>query len=253
MTQMHNDTALGFLSRYFENTKDNIELRAFTGKRNEGPVARLFSRDLDEIDSFLKKSARLHIYFGCATREGNDYGDKDHCRELPALYTEIDFKSFTTISEEMREPHAKSLIESFRLKPSIIIYSGGGYHLYWLLNQPILLKQDARIELVLKWIGKETSADPAVAEIARVLRLPGTLNHKYKPVREVLIVESDWGQRYQLDDFLKLIPERGAESEEDFNGIDLYSTETIPLGQHDTELTSRPLKNRAERAISRLV
>src|SRR6202035_158486 len=111
-----------FLQQFFEGTSHNIELRTVPA------VAQIFTRDEKLLDEFIKKQSKSHIYFGCCTREGSVKGDKKHCAELVAFWVDIDF-SLTS-----REDADKTLA-AFPLKPSIQIFSGGGYHLYWLLKE----------------------------------------------------------------------------------------------------------------------
>ena len=83
-----------------------------------------------------------------------------------------------------------------------MIHSGGGFHVYWLLNKPADLRV-VDVEPILRDIARALDADAVCAEKARVLRLPGTLNHKpgYPSPREVHVVKADWNLRYALADF----------------------------------------------------
>jgi hypothetical protein len=191
--------SLEFLGSFFERTTHDIELRAFTAQRT-GQPKQLFSRDLDALDNFLRENKHLEVYFGCATREGGR-GKKENCREAVALYADMDFKNYA-VPEDMKEAHARTLLLKFPLQPSIVIHSGGGFHVYWLFDKSANL-QVTDVEPILRDIARALDADPACAEKARVLRLPGTLNHKpdYPSPREVHIVEADWNLRYALADF----------------------------------------------------
>ncbi len=84
--------------------------------------------------------------------------------------------------------------------PSVVVDSGGGFHAYWLLSAPVKASRLA-IELQANWVrwlaappsapsnpSRPYLADPASKDLARVLRLPGTFNHKYDPPRPVQIV-----------------------------------------------------------------
>jgi hypothetical protein len=64
--------------------------------------------------------------------------------------------------------------------PSIVVRSGGGLHAYWLLNQPVRINQDTReiFEATLRALAKATGGDEQTCEVARVMRLPGTVNTK---------------------------------------------------------------------------
>jgi hypothetical protein len=181
-------TSTEFLKRFFAVSEYAVELRALPSK------ARCFTRKPREVQKFIQKHAHENVYFGVATREDGG-GDKSHCRELTALWADVDFKTTP-------EPHARELLTSLSLQPSIVIESGGGLHAYWLLETPIHA-HDERIEPVLRGLATNLGADGAAAEIARLMRLPGTYNHKYRAPRECRITEADWNRRYALREFEK--------------------------------------------------
>ena len=73
-------------------------------------------------------------------------------------------------------------LTDFPLEPSIIVRSGGGLHCYWLFREPIELQNESeRIKSTLRRLARAVDGDLQAAEPARILRLPGTLNHKYTP------------------------------------------------------------------------
>lgn len=78
--------------------------------------------------------------------------------------------------------------------PTHIVESGGGLHAYWAINQP--LERAAWIAAAgkLKAVARACNflADPSrTADIASVLRMPGTLNYKYSPPRRVRLLSAD--------------------------------------------------------------
>ncbi|MEO8610961.1 MAG: DNA-primase RepB domain-containing protein [Chloroflexota bacterium] len=111
---------------------------------------------------------------------------------LPAFYTDIDDPTEDTLIKLRRA----------RLPPSVIVHSGGGYHAYWLLDEPTtdlnLTKQ------VLQGLARTFGGDGLSS--AQSLRLPGTVN--CKPERSGalcrLVEASD--RHYCLSDFQPSIP-----------------------------------------------
>src|SRR5262249_31241263 len=94
---------------------------------------------------------------------------------------------------------AIALIEKFPLKPSLVVWSGHGLHPYWLFHEPV--PASLEIECYLKGITKELCGDPAAAEIAHVMRIPGTYNYKNKDkvvAAEIMEVNN---LRYMISDF----------------------------------------------------
>src|SRR5262249_44136974 len=55
-------------------------------------------------------------------------------------------------------------------------------------------------------LARTLKADMAVAEVAHILRVPGTMNHKYDPPREVRIEVFDLEGRHELEDVEALLP-----------------------------------------------
>ena len=66
------------------------------------------------------------------------------------------------------------------LHPSITVFTGGGYQGYVLLEQPLAITDENRADVkrTLQGIAKAIGSDPSVAELARIMRLPGTINTK---------------------------------------------------------------------------
>lgn len=118
------------------------------------------------------------------------------------LFAEHDAKDFND-----NKAAAFRKIESLYPPPSVVVDSGGGYHSYWLLTQPWILRTDEDREKARKlqaaWV-RLMDGDPQSKDLARVLRVPGTLNHKYQPARPVEFVWPDTGTRYAIDELAAL-------------------------------------------------
>ena len=92
---------------------------------------------------------------------------------------------------------------NFPLKPSYIVASGGGFHCYWLLNRTLPIgRSEERLaqakHIQRSWVRKIPEADQGVCCLTRILRLPGTYNHKYTPKREVFLQCNRPQLRYDL-------------------------------------------------------
>ncbi|MCV2356621.1 phage/plasmid primase, P4 family [Paucibacter sp. B2R-40] len=74
--------------------------------------------------------------------------------------------------------------------PTHRVYSGGGLHVYFALDKPVDKVTWQDIAQKLKDSAKSLGflADPSrTADIASILRVPGTVNHKYSPARQVTL------------------------------------------------------------------
>jgi hypothetical protein len=93
-----------------------------------------------------------------------------------SIWAEVDFKDHPDIPpEEIR----RRVMEEARPKPSAVVSSGHGVHVYWTLRG----REDAsrgrgqqRIEEMLTLACQHVGGDPHVAEVARLMRLPGSRN-----------------------------------------------------------------------------
>jgi hypothetical protein len=157
-----------------------------------------------------------NIYFGPALRRGRRGKAADVSR-CATLWADVDAKLWA------REPDPKgaalAAIAAFPLRPTAVVDSGGGYQPYWALDRPFLFDTGADRErfervnaaLARALCGPERRPD-SVQDVARVLRLPGTLNHKpaYGAPRPVRVVWCEPTRRYTLADLERDLSERYA-------------------------------------------
>jgi putative DNA primase/helicase len=178
--------SISFFKKLFARTRGFIELRAFPS------CERIFTRDYHKLSRFVEAHLDENVFFGVATRSRKS-GSKADCAEIPALWVDIDWKDFSGGQKEA----ARRLIR-FAVTPSIEVESGHGRHVYWLLQKPIAA--GLHIEAYLKGLASTLNGDHASAEVARILRVPGTFNFK-QPTRRAVECVSFTGQRYRLEDF----------------------------------------------------
>lgn len=118
-----------------------------------------------------------------------EFDDKDHGGDHASLWADV--------------------IDILNPPPSVVIDSGGGYHCYWLLSEPFLLTTDADRKRARRaqyaWVDL-VGSDPDAKDLARVLRLPGTLNHKYDPPRPVRFLTVDLERDYSLEELEAYLP-----------------------------------------------
>ena len=113
------------------------------------------------------------MYFGVYSRAIKS-GKAKSCSTTRVLWADFD-EGMRGLTVRERMEKVKSNIEAIGFpKPSIIVSSGNGIHTYWLLDKRV---GDGAVEVV-KLLSKATNGDVRVAEKARVMRLPGTLNIK---------------------------------------------------------------------------
>ncbi len=109
----------------------------------------------------------------------------------------------TTVWADLDSPEAMIEVLSF-VAPSIMVATGteGHHHAYWLLDAP----HDAEAVVALnRDLALHLGADVRATDAARVLRLPGTLNHKTHPPAAVRLVALE-AQRYSFAELRAAVP-----------------------------------------------
>jgi P4 family phage/plasmid primase-like protien len=157
---------------------------------------KLVTREFEKIERFVEAVMlpERGTYFCVGTIEG-DRRLKTAVRETVGLHADIDFKNVLATENEIW-----AAIKRLPWQPTVIVRSGHGLHLYWLFNEGLETQGSIdRIELALRQLADIIAGDPAVCEVARLMRLPGTYNTKGGDWVEVT-VEHTGGPRYELDD-----------------------------------------------------
>ncbi|NLT46217.1 MAG: hypothetical protein GXX80_12005, partial [Thermotogaceae bacterium] len=103
---------------------------------------------------------------------------------------------------------ALAAIDSFIVRPSMIIDSGHGFHCLWLFRRAHSIGEEIsleRYEAINRGIQRALKADDT-ADVSRLLRLPGSLNVKdpENPIPVTIVAHS--GLRYELEDFNCITP-----------------------------------------------
>ena len=185
---MHRHT---FLSEWFSDCEGNIEIRVLPGAKQE-----FFTLDdYQGIDAFSSKHSKKNIYFGVASRNGAG-GTKANIVSIPGVWADIDFKSIP-------QEEADKLLLECPLLPTSIINSGNGYHCYWKFREPT--DNQEITEYINRQLAQYFGSDP-VHDVTRILRLPDTPNHKYKPWRPVRILIHNRANQYNESDFQEHFP-----------------------------------------------
>jgi len=143
------------------------------------------------------------VYFGVCPRETMK-PEKTHIRFVTALWTGLDLGPEGYSGKKLffsGPASAAKAVRSFPLPPSIIVESGSGMHLYWLLRDIVEITDRDRVERLLMKIGEYFQCSNH-AGIDAMLRLPGTFNCKMvgKSVPcDIKYMNTDFS--YGLEDF----------------------------------------------------
>ncbi|MHC2618250.1 hypothetical protein ACVIW2_000282 [Bradyrhizobium huanghuaihaiense] len=200
-------STIDFVKTLFAHTTEAVYVCSFPNERydeSQPGERHLMTRDGREINAFLKKWDRAgRGMFVCMSTIDGEKRNKENAREIIALFADLDFKNIDSLPAYPIEARAEALrqVKRLRHQPSIIVFSGGGFHCYWLLKEALDARaEQERIEGALRQLSDIVAGDLAVCEIARVLRLPGSHNTKNDAFIPVEIIELHGDRRYELDD-----------------------------------------------------
>jgi energy-coupling factor transporter ATP-binding protein EcfA2 len=191
--------AVSFIALMFHERP--ITLVAIT---TEGKVkAKTFrANDAPSIERWVERwQGKGNIYFQVnELREG--FIDKKAKKEdvVLARYLHVDID----------DKNALDRIVAFAPPPTAIVFSGGGFQLFYKLREPT--PDLDRVEWANAWLGKQLGGDNT-HNIDRIMRLPGTINlpHAKKAAAGrvpalAYVLDAKWARAYSLDDFGSLPP-----------------------------------------------
>ncbi|MHC4647198.1 MAG: hypothetical protein ACYTBJ_17030 [Planctomycetota bacterium] len=205
---MTNETR-DFLARLFGDLSGWFELTMIDPKGHYNLNPAVFSEgyeigthriNWDRVADFNRKG--YGVYYGLASkRKAPAKGSRATERDalfVPCLWAEVDLKAgvYDTLGEIQRA------LLGMPEPPTTIIFSGGGLHALWKIAPVMVNKANfAQIKESLRGLAVAIKGDTSVAELARVFRLPGSVNTKAERGGVVCRVMQHSPAVYQLGDF----------------------------------------------------
>lgn len=187
----------------------------------------------DEVDAgeILNRLSGKHGYFSVCLHDfdklqvrirekPSSRGDKNTVCCVPGLWQDLDILG-PNHKEQKLPPSIETAMEIagkvFPFEPSMIIDTGGGLHCYWKFKEPFEIKSEAdRSEiqqLIKSFHGLFQNGFKAqgykidnVSDLARILRLPGSLNHKSDPPMPVRKKAESSLKAYNRSELSEFIP-----------------------------------------------
>lgn len=165
------------------------------------------------IEAMQKKALKLakeknDVYFGVGIAEDQKFKGRANSQEIigiPGIWIDIDIKGTEHAQQDLPKT-VDEILEKIPLKPSIIVHSGHGLHAYWIFkecwyfdsenerNEAQKLLQGFQL-FIKQRLGYKLDS---THDLARVLRLPETINYKSEPIAVKVLQEND--VRYNPDD-----------------------------------------------------
>jgi len=208
-----------FLMKWFGDVPQRMALNLWTAQDKKSRWYHHIPRQTD-INALVKQGH--DVYFGTCL---GPQGLSKHNRVtsitvtmMPGLWMDLDYgpnhkkTDLPATLEEILEE-----VDKLPMRPSMIVKSGNGIHLYWKFKEPVefeTLEERHNMEMLNRrwhqlvknrWRDKGWGMD-SVWDLARVLRVPGTYN--YKGQEPVLVeLHYDGPEEYNPDDFDPFLPE----------------------------------------------
>ena len=191
----------------------------FAAKKDTSSRIQLFYTDITELvtkaESLDDKGYDTYFALGTFTGEENDKGKKmrtvECVSQMRSLFLDLDVDLDDPLKFDSKSDATAKLRDFCRrlgMPRPIMIDSGGGVHVYWSLDKPATLAEWLPVATRLKELCKQHGfkADPTItADAARILRVPGTHNHKQDEPRPVAIVGVDTPAHVSLGDIAELL------------------------------------------------
>src|SRR5690606_16747493 len=186
--------AVEFLRRMFSAQPRHLVSLPLKGKLE---ASTFLAFEDDEMRSWIDdRQGETNLYFhvnGLRPGVTNKKASKDDVSTALFVHVDID------------DPDAQERVLGFSPPPTVVVFSGGGYHAYWKLAGPT--DDLVRVEAINMAIAKALGGDNC-HNIDRIMRLPGAVNlpnakkqaNGRKPML-AYVVNADWALSYTLDEF----------------------------------------------------
>lgn len=163
---------------YFPNT-------VFTYIADHGELATIHTPVLD-----LSKQEKFYGTYFSVNGFFDNRRVSENLKNVNAFFADIDYPDKSapqTVIDAYKNELVMELTDGDTPSPTFIIATKNGMHVYWCLEKPIFIsdlnqeQQEAlrnQYRMIQEAIGKRFEGDPGARDIARVLRVPGTMHQK---------------------------------------------------------------------------
>ena len=188
-------------------------------------------QNIDTAIKFAESLRERDLYVGVGL-SGQDHGATRRCPSnevagIFGLWADLDLKS---------EAHSKTALPATvddalqilpeHLPPSFVVRTGNGVHAWWLFREPLIFESEEERRdagnLALRWqsllranAAARGWAFDRLADLARVLRIPGTQNCKDPANLKPVSIHSRTGRRYNPSDLSEYLEDQGVPDAEE--------------------------------------
>ena len=181
-----------------------IFLASLPVKRGDGPSHLEVARNGADVEKFIATYDKENraLYYGVARpKDGATTRNKETVSDTCHYWGDIDFKDHPDV-----EPYEiRRRLEASPMPPSFLVMSGHGIQPFWALSEPEDVSTPEarqRTEKALRLACAYVGGDPQVAEVARLMRLPGSHNRKFGDEIPVAILPGS-GRTYEASDLVE--------------------------------------------------
>jgi hypothetical protein len=215
-----------FLEALFAGKPDELHLLLWTLPEKR-------SNWFQNVESAIQFAESMHqhdLYVGVGL-SGQDYGASRRCPSnevvgIVGLWADLDLKSDAHPKAALPatiEDALKILPEQF--PPTFVVLTGNGAHAWWLFREPLIFASDEERRdagnLALRWqslLRLNAAAHgwsfDRLADLARVLRVPGTQNCKNPASPKLVEIYSQTDRRYNLSDLAEYLEDQEVPDDE---------------------------------------
>jgi hypothetical protein len=183
------------------------------------------ARDVDRIATTARNLAGTRdVYYGLGLQPAalgvHQRGGARNVSAIPGVWIEIDYLHPAHKARNLPPSleAAREIAEIFPLSYSVLVHSAHGLHVYWLFRELWTFEGNedrAQAATLLRRFQKTIRGYAGIkgwqidstADLARVLRVPGTFNHKEPPPVPVEVLFVDDTRRYNPSDFEEFLAE----------------------------------------------
>jgi len=201
-------------------------------------------RDVGQAATLVQALGAMDIYVGVGLSP-EDFGPHQRCPAdkiggVSALWADLDLLS---------DAHAKKALPATlndaltvippQLPPTVTVATGNGGHAWWVLKEPLIFENDddrvRAAAAVYRWqtllrfnAANRGWAFDRLADLPRVMRIPGTYNFKDPQSPKPVTVHQTTDRRYNLSDFEDFLDGLGIPGPESQDRVARGFTETVP-------------------------
>jgi Virulence-associated protein E len=213
----NDDVAAWFLRLVLPEEGQGLYVAGIKSSDKQKGMRQKFVRTIEELRSTIEETDRdgHAVYHACAVFKDNSGRKQSNASGAKSLWLDLDVGRDTPYKTSQEALDALAdFCRTARLPPPLVVASGSGFHVYWPLVRTLDPATWNRYATGLKSLCRQfgLDADPArTADIASVLRPPGTHNRKHATAAPVTIDPKFFAiEPYALDHFAALLEQADA-------------------------------------------